>query len=454
MKPGPRESRRKYMRSFAALLLVISMPVLPAQQKKRATPATAPAPPAEPVTFPLEVLRVQGNRRIPTAKILAVAGLKIGAPLVKADFDDARGRLLATGAFESVAYEFKPSAAKTGYDGVFEVVEVDQLYTYRFEDLPVPEDALRVALRKQEPLLGEQIPATPEVIGRYLTTIQPMVDGDVKVIGKLSTDIPGQTMIVFRPSSPRPSVAEVRFTGNDVLPSAVLTRTLNGVAIGASYSEVTMRLFLDSAIRPLYEARGRIRVAFPAITTERAKTADGVVVIIAVSEGPSYNLGKVRFAGVSAADAEELEKTANIRGEDIANFDDIKEGLDRIFHRYRNKGYLKVTGRIDRDVHDADHTVDVVLNVDPGPQFTMGKLEIAGLDITSEPAIRKIWGLKPGVPFQPGYPDSFLNNVREEGLFDNLGKTRAETKIDDQSKTVDVTLYFAGAAIPAKKTQR
>lgn len=419
------------------LVFIFSAPA----QKKRATP-----PPATAATFPLETLRVLGNRRIPTEKILAVAGLKIRAPVVKSDFDAARARLLATGAFESVGYEFKPSADGAGYDGQFEVVEVDQLYPYRFEELPASEDTLRAALRKQEPLLGDQIPGTSEVLDRYVKVLQQAVGAGVKVTGRLSSDLPGQPMIVFRPSTPRATIAEVRFTGNEVLPSTLLLKTLSGVAIGVAYSEVTLRLLLDSSIRPLYEARGRIRVAFPSITTERAKTVDGVVVTIAVNEGPSYNLGAVRFAGVNGADAGELQKTANFRKDDIANFDDIKDGLERIFQRYKNKGYLRVTGRIDRDVHDAKHTVDVVLTIEPGPQFTMGKLEIVGLDITSEPAIRKIWALKTGAPFQPDYPDHFLNNVREEGLFDNLGKTRAETRIDDESKTADVTLYFAGAA--------
>src|SRR5437879_2752687 len=109
--------------------------------------------PAQPA-FPLETLRVQGNDRIPAERIVALTGLKIGQPVVKDDFDAARNRLLAAGAFESVGYEFKPSPDNMGYDGVFQVVEVSQLYPYRFEDLPASEDALRVALRKQEPLLG------------------------------------------------------------------------------------------------------------------------------------------------------------------------------------------------------------------------------------------------------------------------------------------------------------
>jgi len=40
--------------------------------------------------------------------------------------------------------------------------------------------------------------------------------------------------------------------------------------------------------------------------------------------------------------------------------------------------------------------------------------------------------------------------VRDEGIFDNLGKTRAETNIDENSHLVDVTLFFSGAGTPGK----
>src|SRR5689334_11851502 len=86
----------------------------PASQKKSAAPA-ANAPPSEAASqakvFPLETLRVEGAERIAPAKIIAASGLKIGQPITKADFEDARARLMATGAFESVGYQFDPSAA-------------------------------------------------------------------------------------------------------------------------------------------------------------------------------------------------------------------------------------------------------------------------------------------------------------------------------------------------------
>ncbi len=272
------------MTCWLAGLLVIAAAVSPAQ------------PP--PAVFPLETLHIQGNGRIPTERILALVGLKIGQPVVKADFDAARNRLLASGAFESVGYEFKPSADQQGYDGVFQVVEVSQLYAYRFEDLPASDDAVRAALRQQEPLLGNQIPATREVIDRYEKAIEQLLNGQLKVTGKLSADVPGQLMIVFRPPASRPNIAEVRFTGNDALPSSLLMNTLSGVAVGVPYSEAGLRVLLDTSIRPLYEARGRIRVAFPRIAIEPAKNVDGVAVTVTVNEGESFNLGAVRFAGV------------------------------------------------------------------------------------------------------------------------------------------------------------
>jgi outer membrane protein insertion porin family len=402
--------------------------------------------------FPLETVKVQGNRRIAAEKIVAVSGLKIGTPVTKADFDKGRERLIATGAFESVGYEFKPSAAKTGYDAVFEVVEVDQLYPYRFEDLPVSDDALRAALRKQEPILSDQIPATKEVLDRYAATIQGVVGDKVKVTGKVNADNPGQMAIVFRPNTPRAQVAEVKFTGNEVLPSTLLVRSLGDVAVGTGYSDTTFRMMLESSIRPLYEARGRIRVAFPKIEVKPSTMVDGVIITITVVEGPSYSLGTVKFAGLGDKEAQEAEKLANLQPRDIANFDDVKDAMDRVYARWRSRGYLHVTGHVDRAIDDKDRKVNLTATIEPGAQYTMGKLEIVGLDLTSEPAIRKIWGLKTGAPFQPDYPDAFLNNIREQDLFDNLGKTKSETSVDEKTRVVDVKLVFSGAGPEKKKT--
>ena len=50
---------------------------------------------------------------------------------------------------------------------------------------------------------------------------------------------------------------------------------------------------------------------------------------------------------------------------------------------------------------------------------------------------------KLALEFNPDYPDVLLNRVREDGIFDHLGKTKAETKLDDMAHVAAVTLTFS-----------
>jgi outer membrane protein insertion porin family len=407
----------------------------------------------EQTAHPLASLRIAGNRAIPAEKILAVCGLKTGQIVTRADFDAARQRLDATGAFVRVGYEYNPSAPGTGtpgtasggglgYDAVIEVHEIDNIYPYRFEDLPKPDDVLREALRAQEPLWGDRIPV--EAIERYVDTIVQLGVG-IAVTAKMEAAAPEGLAIVFRPAARLPNIAEVRFEGNDALPEATLLRAINDAAIGIPYTEKALREQLDAAIRPLYDARGRIRVAFPKLAVEKAKKLDGVDVTVTVEEGPVYSLGEVSFTGVAPSAAADLLRSADLKKRDTANFDDVRAAVKRIEKKYRDEGYLHVSSRVDRDVHDAERTVNVTVALDLGAQYRFGKLEIKGLDLLSEPEIRKAWGQMEGRPYQPDYADAFLDRLRAEKVFDNLGKTLAEPRIDEALKTVDITLTFSGA---------
>ena len=42
----------------------------------------------------------------------------------------------------------------------------------------------------------------------------------------------------------------------------------------------------------------------------------------------------------------------------------------------------------------------------------------------------------------PEYPDYFLNRIKEQGLFEDLGATKADLKVDAKAHTADVTLTF------------
>ena len=58
--------------------------------------------------------------------------------------------------------------------------------------------------------------------------------------------------------------------------------------------------------------------------------------------------------------------------------------------------------------------------------------------------MKRMWSVKEGKPFNPEYPDLFLKRVHEEGLFDNLGPTKSEVKLNSRDHIADVTLRFQG----------
>jgi outer membrane translocation and assembly module TamA len=108
---------------------------------------------------------------------------------------------------------------------------------------------------------------------------------------------------------------------------------------------------------------------------------------------------------------------------------------------------MRASIQAERHIDDKKKIVNLDLKPELGPQFLFGTLTIEGLDIHGEAAIKKMWGIKEGKPFDADYPDYFLAQIREQGLFDDLGKTRSASKVDEQTHLVDVTLNFQASKV-------
>lgn len=418
-----------------------------APQKKAAAPSKPAADKATADKWPIQRLSVEGNHDYTADQVLAVAGLKIGQMAGKPEFDAARDRLLACGAFENVSYKFAPDPDGKAYLAIFQVVETPTAYPVRIEDLGVSAHEIEDYLHQKDPLFNtKKLPATKPVLDRYVALMQEYLSAKgsaEKVKAEVTADAPEQYSIVFRPSRPLPAVARVTFEGNKVMTQTALQDAIWGSAVGLPYTEKSMRTLLNTGIKPLYEARGRIKVAFTNIRTEPVSDVEGIKVHVTLDEGEVYSLGKVAFDGQVPVDPAALLKTGDFKTGDIANFDRIGEGVERIRLAVRRAGYLETKVTTQRQVDDAKKTVDVSVHVESGPVFTMGKLTYVGLDLEGEAEMNRMWGLKTGKAFNPEYPDLFLKRVHDEGVFDHLGVTKAETKINEKDRSVEVTLRFA-----------
>jgi outer membrane protein assembly factor BamA len=430
-----------------------------AQTRPAAKKAAPPAPSAASAPsgrWPIASLTVEGNRIFTREQVLAVARLRVGQIAGKADFEAARDRLLASGAFETVGYKFTQAPGGEGYAATLQLTEVEQVYPVDFQDLHVSSLDLDAELRAKDPIYSrERLPATQPVLERYARWIGEYLKtkgvGE-KIAGTVQPAFEGGYQIVFRPDRPLPAVAQVAFQGNQVIGEDKLREAIAG-AVGAPYTEDVFRQILNAAIRPLYEDKGFVRVAFPELRTKPAEDVKVVQVTVTVNEGVSYELGKVSIEGPAPVPAADLLRAGEFKAGDVNVREHVNQGVERMRLAVRRAGYMDARLFSDRHIDDGKKVVNVSVRVEAGPLYHMGKLEITGLDLSAEAEMKRIWTMQQGKPFNPEYPDLFLKRVREGGMFDNLAQTKAELKVDEKARLVDVTLNFKGAP-PAPTSRR
>src|SRR6202040_1833190 len=90
-----------------------------------------------PARWPIESITVEGLHIYTREQIVETTGLKIGQIAGRPEFEAARDRLVASGAFDTVGFKFVPGKNGQGYAATFQVTEVQQVYPIDFEKLHV-----------------------------------------------------------------------------------------------------------------------------------------------------------------------------------------------------------------------------------------------------------------------------------------------------------------------------
>ncbi len=410
-----------------ACLLVVA---LPAQDQRK---------------YPLRAVAIVGAENFDQASIEALAGLELGAPAGKEDFDRALSNLDNAGVFETIQYRYEPQG--DGYKVTFTVQEVQQLYLVRLEGFETPAEKLLALLRERVPLFSARVPSTGTMALRIGNTLQQHwteAGNESKIIGRLAPIEGGELAMLFQPETELQTIAFVTFEGSQAIHPLELQRIFNPTAMGEAYSKARLMELLHFNVRPLFEGKGRMNVKFEEASVEPDPGSAGLLVKVGVDDGPLYTYGEVRKPEAFGLPEDVVEKIFRFDPGDPVDMKLARDAQAELDERYRRNGFLRADTKLESNVDHEAKTVDLVWSVTPGPQYTLRKLVIEGLDILSEPAVRKRWGMQLGDPFDAAYPGYFLDRIRAEQMFDNLENTKWRREIDETTKTVEVTLLFEG----------
>src|SRR6202158_16492 len=237
---------RACLAAFAALTPLL---ISPAQAQ------TAPA-----ATATLREVRADGLKSISEPQIAALAGLQPGAPAGRDDLQDAADKLLQSGLFTKVKYNFQ-----TRTDGLlvtFHVEEAPRIPAY-FDNLPWFGDVeLNDAIRKKLPFYDGTLPNAGTVVDQaadalsvFLVTpglqaaiehqalANPSGEGDVQQF-----HIEGASLRIF----------SLEFSEPPLNSSLTVQQQLSELK-GKPYSRMSIDLFLVEQVRPIFEKKGFLR---------------------------------------------------------------------------------------------------------------------------------------------------------------------------------------------------
>lgn len=423
-----------------ALLLCIGAVACNAQDAGETAPKKQPPPGT------LRSLTIKGNHLYSSADIAKVTGLRLKQHVTGPLLEAARNKLLAADLFNNVTDAYRYSGSPPEFDVTMEVTENEQLLPMAFERFHVSPESIRQYLREHVPLYANRIPGTDIVLHRYAAAVQGFVGQTtpgVKVRAQVSNEDPKQLTVLFTPDTPAPTISQVVVSGNQVVDTGTILRAVNSVAIGAPLSDARLKLILNGAIKPVYAAKGYVAVSFPKVETEKSKNDLGVVVKVRISDGPQFKFGAIRFHG-SGLDEEEIRSNIPFKPGQVFNANQMDNFRLDLVRRLRRRGLLDASVNTETQEDDSKRVVNLTYDVVPGEVYHFQTLDIEGLDIATQPTIEKLWGEKPGKPFNPDYPDFFLKRVQEQGLFDNLADTRSDYTADAATHGVTVHLYFKG----------
>jgi outer membrane protein insertion porin family len=135
---------------------------------------------------------------------------------------------------------------------------------------------------------------------------------------------------------------------------------------------------------------------------------EGGIVTVAVSEGQVYRLGTMQVAGDRLPmPVQELAKLAPLQPGEPPSWRKVSQAASAMATALGKFGYLDASCEPDRDMDDANGKVNIVFAIRRGPQYTMGALQLNGLDPASEAHARSIWKLAPGAVLNLDYLQEF-----------------------------------------------
>ena len=405
-------------------------------------------------TAPLREIHTDGVKSLQESQVAALSGLVPGAQVGKDDLQAAADKLVQSGLFAKVRYNFQSRT-----DGVvltFHVEEAPRVPAY-FDNLPWFADSeLNDAIRKQLPFYdgslpeaGSVIDQAAEALGQFLAAHGLQASVEHQAVASPTGDGSVQQ---FHITAEALHIATLQFSDPALNSSRAVQQQLEELR-GKPYSRIAIDMFLTEQIRPAFLQKGFLRAKLgpPEVRltgNPNQKLPEQIPVYVPVNPGAVYHFKGVEWSGNNVLSSITLTNSVGLKSGDVADGMAIEAAWERIREEYGRRGYIQTEIDPAATYDDQAHTIAYNVRIDEGKLFRLGSMLITGLSPTAEKYLREAWPIPQNELFDKAKYEDFLTKLQAHsaGIFKELPVHYDEVghwlQADETKGTVDVLLDF------------
>ncbi len=264
-------------------------------------PASAQAP--DVATAPLREVHTDGEKLLTEAQVIAITGLVTGAQVGRNDLQAAADRLVQSGLFAKVSFNFQTKAA--GILVTFHLEESPRIPVY-FDNIPWFSDSeLGDAIRNKFPFFDGTLPEAGAAVDHAAEAVKDLLSTRGLPVSLEHTVIANPNgegnVQEIRIEGAALQIAKLEFSDPALSASKAVQQHLSEI-LGKPYSRMTIDLFLFEAIKPIYLQQGFLRVKLgpPEIRLTGPpppKLPSQIPVYVPIAPGAVYRLKEIHWKG-------------------------------------------------------------------------------------------------------------------------------------------------------------
>ena len=404
-------------------------------------------------------IEVQGLQRLEADEVIAASQLKTGTVFSVTEVDAAGQRLIDSGLFTKVGYQTR--TAGNNVTVIFQVEEAKSSQSPVLFDNFVwfTDEELYIAIKREVPSFSGTAPDAGIMTDNIKQALQNLLNekgikGTVEYAAWQTGINSAKQEHVFSVTGIPIPICKLYFPGAKNISEETLINSSRQL-VDADYSHKSAVAFGGFILYPLYREAGQWRAKFgdPKAKLEESETCKGgISLTIPVDEGPIYLWDKAEWSGNEALAASGLDEALGMKPGEVLKGSKFDKGLIALKQAYGRIGHLDATAKSAPVFSDAAARATFKFEVKEGPRYTMGNLQIKGLDETNTQYLQEAWKLRRSEVFNASYISHFLMVDGREAMrrvamkWQEVGKSlpRVEQSIktNAQSLTADVTLEF------------